>query len=239
MPSVPVFKYRFTPNWLMLMLATLVIALFVRLGVWQMQRADEKMNMLQAQSVFATQKATAWNFNTSAPAQYQNIYVQGHYLPNKWLLDNQHYQHQFGYSVLSALELGDDSVVIVDRGWVIGDSTRRSFPKTPIPKEEMRIEGSVYFPSSNPWLLGPEMEIKQNNVIIFEQINTKLWSQLLQKRVHPFIIRLNKQQANGFIREWETVSMPPQRHLAYAWQWFAMALAVLIIFIVLNLKKKL
>jgi surfeit locus 1 family protein len=40
------------------------------------------------------------------------------------------------------------------------------------------------------------------------------------------------------VREWKTVAMPPQRHLAYALQWFVMALVVLIIFVALNLKKK-
>jgi rRNA large subunit m3Psi methyltransferase RlmH len=75
-------------------------------------------------------------------------------------------------------------------------------------------------------------------VIILEQLDTKLLSQILQKKVYPFIMRLDKQEAHGFVREWAIVSMPPQRHLAYALQWFAMALVILIIFVALNLKKK-
>lgn len=76
-----------------------------------------------------------------------------------------------------------------------------------------------------------------NKVVILERLDTQLISQVLQKSVSPFIIRLDKQDANGFVREWATVSMPPQRHLAYALQWFVMALVVLIIFVALNLKK--
>ena len=60
----------------------------------------------------------------------------------------------------------------------------------------------------------------------------------MQKAVYPFIIRLDKQDTYGFVREWETVSMLPARHLAYALQWFAMAFVILIIFVALNLKKK-
>jgi surfeit locus 1 family protein len=59
----------------------------------------------------------------------------------------------------------------------------------------------------------------------------------LQKKVYPFIIRLDKQDAYGFVREWAIVSMPPQRHFAYAAQWFAMAGVILILFVALNVKR--
>lgn len=87
------------------------------------------------------------------------------------------------------------------------------------------------------WILGVGLEEKENKMIIIERIDTKLVSQVLQKKVYPFIIRLDKQDAYGFVREWAIVSMPPQRHIAYALQWFAMALVILIIFVALNLKK--
>ena len=56
--------------------------------------------------------------------------------------------------------------------------------------------------------------------------------------IMQFIIRMNPEANNGFIREWSVVSMPPERHVAYAVQWFALALLVVILFVVLSMKKK-
>lgn len=238
MPSLTCFNFRFTPNWLMIVLATLFISLFIRLGFWQIQRSDEKAKMIAAEESLAKQEPVQWGEGLILPKQYQRVKVKGAYLPNIFLLDNQHHQHQFGYDVISPLQLSNGAVVLVNRGWVPGDSTRRSFPETQIPDGTTNLQGSAYFPGKNQWVLGPGIEKKERGIIILELLDTNLVSQLLQKKVYPFIIRLDKQDAYGFVREWAIVSMPPQRHLAYALQWFAMALVILIIFVALNLKKE-
>ncbi|WP_018577084.1 SURF1 family protein [Legionella shakespearei] len=238
MPSLTCFNVRFTPNWIMIVLATVFIALFTRLGFWQIQRADEKATMLAAEETRARQAPVFWNETKQLPLQYQRLKVEGVYLKEVFLLDNQHHQHQFGYDVLSPLQLADGTVLIVDRGWVPGDNSRQSFPEIQIPPGTIKIQGSSYFPSKNQWLLGEGIEEKQHGIKIIEALDTNLLSQILQKKVYPFIIRMDKQDAYGFVREWAIVSMPPQRHLAYALQWFAMAFVILIIFVALNLKKK-
>lgn len=222
----------------MIVLATVFIALFTRLGFWQIQRADEKAKMLAAEEARAIQEPILWNETKPLPLQYERINVEGVYLKQVFLLDNQHHQHQFGYDVLSPLLLTDGTVLMVDRGWVPGDNSRQTFPDIQIPQGSAKIQGSSYFPSKNQWLLGEGMEEKAHGVKIIEALDTKLLSQILQKKVYPFIIRMDKQDAYGFVREWAIVSMPPQRHLAYALQWFAMAFVILIIFVALNLKKK-
>lgn len=237
MLSLPFFTLRFTPKWWAVVLAMVFMALFVRLGFWQMQRADEKTRMLIAKAEQAKQAPVTWIGDKQLPKQYQQVRLTGHYLPKVFLLDNQHHDHQFGFDVLTPFELSNKKVVLVDRGWVAGDSMRQSFPNVEIPKGVLQLQGAVYFPSTNNWVLGPDFEEKENKITILERINTKFITQILQKSVYPFIIRLDKDQAYGFIREWAVVSMPPQRHLAYALQWFAMALVILIIFVALNLKK--
>lgn len=238
MPSLTCFTVRFTPSWFMIILTLVFVLLFTRLGFWQIQRAQQKEEMLAAQASLAQQKTIMWREGQPLPAQYQHLILQGDYLSTVFLLDNQHQQHQFGYNVLSPLLLGDGSVVMIDRGWMRGDSTRRSFPHVDTPKHRLTVHGSAYFPSSKQWVLGPSWEEKGKNLTIIELLDAKMLSQLLQKKVYPFIIRLDKEDGHGFVREWAIVSMPPQRHLAYALQWFAMALVIAIIFIALNLKKK-
>jgi surfeit locus 1 family protein len=222
----------------MVVLTALFILLFVRLGFWQIQRADEKKKMLAAELLLAKQEAITWNGAKKFPLQYQQIKIIGTYLPKMFMLDNQHYQHQFGYDVLTPLVLENGAVVLIDRGWVPGSSNRRYLPNISTPSGLIKVQGSTYFPSKNYLVLGPGIERKTQNIALIEWIDTKMLSQILQKKVYPFIIRLDKKEAYGYVREWNIVSMPPERHLAYALQWFVMALVILIIFVALNLKKK-
>lgn len=237
MPSVPFFHCRFTPSWMMCVLSLIVVSLFLRLGFWQMQRAEQKKTMLNAELAMANRAPIVWEPQEKLPFQYQRISVSGHYLLDVFLLDNQHQEHQFGYDVLSPFILDNGHVLLIDRGWIVGDATRRQFPQIDAPQTKMQVQGIVYFPSNKQWVLGPSVEKKNAKLTILESLDTKNVSQILQKQAYPFIMRLDKKEDHGFVRNWAIVSMPPQRHIAYAWQWFSMALTVFIIFIALNLKK--
>ncbi len=238
MPSVTCFKFRFTPNWYSALFTVVFCILFCLLGMWQLARADEKRNMVAAYAARESFKPVVVDKEHASPLQYQSVSIKGHFLSQNVLLDNQHHDHQFGYDVLTPVELADGSFVIVDRGWVKGDVTRRTFPEFKNPPGLIKLSGSVYYPSNKQWVLGASFEEQENKTLIAEQINLKLLSQVLQKKLYPFIIRLDKANSYGFIREWSIVSMPPERHLAYAVQWFAFAFVTLILFVVLNIKKR-
>ncbi|QBR85068.1 SURF1 family protein [Legionella israelensis] len=240
MPSLSFFNHRFTPSWPMILLSGVFVLLFLRLGFWQIARGHEKQNMLAAQASLAKQPARHWQSGMPLPEQYRKISVRGQFMPQLFFFDNQHYQHQFGYHVLSPLQLQQDkdSVILVDRGWIKGDVMRRELPEVNVPLAIQVVHGASYYPLKNLISLGPMMERKDKNRTVIEHIDVQKLSYILQKKVYPFIIRLDEKEANGFVREWAVVSMPPQRHFAYAWQWFAMALLVTIIFFALNGKKQ-
>ena len=236
--SLTGFNVRFTPRLGMSLLAILSILLFVRLGLWQVQRANEKKQMLAAHYQLAKQAPIVWQSSDNLPRQYQPLKITGKYFAKTLLLDNQHYQHQFGYQVISPLMLGDGKIILIDRGWLPGDVTRQTLPRINIPDGPIEVMGSAYYPSSKNWLLGQMVEKEEADAAVIELIEPELIAQFLHKSVYPFIIRLDNQADQGFVREWAIVSMPPERHYAYALQWFAMALVVLIIFLGLIFKKK-
>jgi len=238
MTSLTGFNRRFTPSWQMSIAALIAILILARLGFWQLQRADEKEQMLNAHHSLAQQKPILWEPNNKLPTQYQQIQVQGTYLAKTLLLDNQHHHHQFGYHVISPLLLANGQILLVDRGWLAGDITRQVLPMTKTPTGSIQVQGGVYYPSQKNWRLGQLFEKELDNSVVIELVDTKIIGQFLHKSVYPYIMRLGEHEASGYVREWAVVAMPPHRHYAYALQWFAMALVVFIIFIVLNTKKK-
>ncbi len=232
--SLTGFKVCFTPRWQMTVLAVLVISLFMRLGFWQIHRAHEKKQMIGSYQAETTKTPMEWQVSNQLPTQYENIRVTGHFGPDVLLLDNQHYHHQFGYHVISPLEIANGQIILIDRGWIVGDITRETLPKISTPQGLTQIVGHVYFPSSKNWAFGHLTEREEHHVWVVELIDTELISQFLHKSVYPFMIRLSKNEKDGYVREWNIVSMPPERHYAYALQWFLMALVIFILFIVRN-----
>ncbi len=53
----------------------------------------------------------------------------------------------------------------------------------------------------------------------------------------PRILLSDPDPASGFVREWTPNVMPPERHAAYAFQWFALAIAVAAAFVVVHWRK--
>jgi surfeit locus 1 family protein len=62
--------------------------------------------------------------------------------------------------------------------------------------------------------------------------------ELLQTRLLPVILLLDESDAHGFVREWQPVyDVTPDKHRAYAMQWFTLAVVLLLIYIGVNSKR--
>lgn len=235
--SISRFRYRFTPHWVMCLLAFVFITLFVALGIWQLHRAEEKRLILVRQAAFEHIAPRDWLGEGMPPEAFERVKIQGTFMPQILFLDNQLHTHRIGYHVISPLDIGMDRVVLIDRGWVPAGVTRSDLPKINTPTEQLKLQGRAYYSLGMPWLLGAGIEIKHANRAVIESLDLQLMEQFLHKSVYPFIIRLDAQSPAGYVRSWAAVSMPPVRHLGYAFQWFSFALVLFIIFIVLNIRK--
>jgi surfeit locus 1 family protein len=238
MYSISRFQSHFIANWKFGVLALIGCLFFTRLGFWQLKRADEKQQLLLAHHQQSIQFPTLWQPGQLLPSQYQPIRVHGRYLPTSFLFDNQHYQHQLGYDALSPLILSDGKIILIDRGFIVGDANREILPFVDVPTGEQDVVGSVYIPSDKNWSLGNIVDRKKPGLVVIELIDPHVVGQFLHKSVYPFIIRMHPGQSHGFVRDWPVVAMSPSRHLAYAVQWFALASLVLVLWIGLNIKKR-
>ncbi len=222
----------------MCLLAFLGIAFLTSLGVWQLHRADEKKVILAHEAEEAARAPELWLGENNNIKPFKRVKFGGKFLPNVFFLDNQYHAHQIGYHVISPVLMPTGRVVLLDRGWVPAGPTRQVLPQVNVPQKILDLSGVIYKPSTKTWLLGSGVENKQGNQMVIESVDFDLISQILHKSVYPFIIRLDKNSPAGFVRDWVTVVMPPARHLGYAFQWFALAFVLLVIFIALNSRKK-
>jgi surfeit locus 1 family protein len=216
---------------------SIIIVFFCSLGFWQIERGNEKKKNIHSFNMELAKAPTNFDLKT-LPVLYQKIQLTGRFLPQVFLLDNQVYKHKLGYHVLSPMQLANSKIVIVDRGWVPQTRDRNYFPNISSPSRDITLSGYAYYPSKKGMLLGNIIEKKVSNTAVIELIDLKFLSQFLHKSTYPFIIRLNKEERYGYTRDWSLVSMPPERHFAYAFQWFCFAFVAAVLFIFLVYKKK-
>jgi surfeit locus 1 family protein len=51
------------------------------------------------------------------------------------------------------------------------------------------------------------------------------------------LVLLDAGDPDGYWRQWQAPGFPPMRHVAYAVQWFGLALALAVIYVVTNLRR--
>ena len=235
--SLQCFAKTFISSKFLLLLAILGIILFLRLGYWQIERGHEKQEMLSSFSDKQMEPTVFLQSINYSPVQYQKVRVKGYFLPKIFLLDNQYRNHKFGFNVIQPLLLDNGAVVLIDRGWVlIASRINFTLPKINFDKKVEEIVGMAYFPSGKGFLLGEPLEKINKQFLIIEAQDPILISKILHKSVYQFIIRETGNYKSQFLQEWPIVSMSPSRHYAYAFQWFG--LAIVLIIILIFLKKK-
>ncbi len=249
------FKHFSWVKLTLFLLTIIIIALLCWLGFWQLDRADEKKAMLAHHE--AMQKSVPLLLEPKkkqAIENYQPIMVKGIYDNDPiFYLDNQFNQHQLGYEVIEPVLLGHDQVILVSRGWIKAPQSRQELPKISYPEEKMQIiQGTAYFPSESLMVLNDDdvddfnedqdwpKRIEKIDIPEIQQWLRSFCGEGFSKRiqVYPFLLRLNASEPDGFVRNWSIVSMPPERHVGYAVQWFGLAFTVFIIYIVLTFRKK-
>ncbi len=77
------------------------------------------------------------------------------------MLDNRISAGKFGYEVLGILQLDQGGSVLVNRGWIAGDSARLVLPQVPEISGEVSIKGHIYVAPGKPYLL-EEQRLDEN-----------------------------------------------------------------------------
>lgn len=211
--------------------ALLLAAAFAALGHWQLQRMHAKQALLERSAQARTRLlplALALRSGT-VPAWVEG---RGRFLPERLLLDNQTRAGQVGLRVYQpVLVEGVAAPLLVDLGWLPWPGDRR-LPAMPVLDGTVALRGLLVPPPSAGVALGPAMApAGPSRTWLATRIAPGEVAAALGRRdISPQVLRLDPALPLGFARDLELLpnTLPPARHLAYAVQWFGLALAVLV-----------
>lgn len=223
--------------WSLLLLGVVV---FSGLGAWQHGRAGFKRALIADHAAAAQAAAQPWPGGQAAAGgpRFRRVLVQGRWLDRRYLLDNQSRDGRTGVDDFAPLRLADGEVVLVGLGFLAHTDGRRSLPPLPPPPDAAGgLVGLSMPPPAHGLRLGGDWRAHQGDA----PVRLMPWFDLaaiaadLGRPLAPRVVRLEPAAGEPWRRDWRPVdAVPPERHLAYALQWWTMALAVVVIFLVVN-----
>ena len=226
-----------------IVLTLLGVAAFAALGFWQLDRAAQKQRLLAAYADAA--QAPFADFavvRDSADAlHYPHVHIAGHFDAQRgYLLDEQMREGRLGVHAIAVFAVdGEDRALLVDRGWLAWNHAPGQLPVLPpLPQVQTALSG-IYAPYPGGGLrLGGNALAKQTGwPKLTLHLDPAELAADLGKPLLPGMLRLDADPASAFVRDWTPNVMPPDRHRAYALQWFAFALAALAAFIAIHWRK--
>jgi len=207
-----------------------LISLCIFLGVWQIERGQEKQDTynLYLKNIYKEPKELH-NLHENI-SEFTKIKVFGDFMLEKqFLLDNQVYNQKAGYDVITPLEV-DDKILLVNRGWV-SNNNRQSIPDISIVKTKNPIIGYVYY-YKNSYMLSND--IYENKwPLLIQSININKKSSLLNKEILPYVLIMNESQDNAYNLKKIYKKNPQLKHYMYAGQWFIFSILGFIFMIIL------
>ena len=214
------------------------IAFLVSLGLWQLDRADQKRT-IEAAIVNANTGPIELiaNGRELLDKEYYNVRLQGNYLSDKqFIYDNQIVDQVSGYYVLTPFILTDQlGVILVNRGFIPWNGQRERLADIAVDSVSREIKVQVSSPIKR-------MELKATDVsrqfpVLIQVIDFDVIEEISKLELVKVVGLLDPSSSDGYVRKWEPYTGSIEKHIGYAIQWFLMALVLAIIGLRIGLKR--
>ncbi len=206
-------------QWWLLALLAAFVPLTASLGFWQLNRADEKTQLLNEQ---AARGALTPSEITLTLEAFSPVHIEGTLTGQHYWWDSRTHEGQVGYELLVVVALpnGPYRSALVNLGFVADSHYRTQLPEVPTLPEQVNWNTQVRLLDLH-WLEAQLFPVQLG---------------VLPDDMAPVLFEIDAAEPEALMGNWEQSAMGPARHLGYAVQWFALA-AVLFIGAVLLIWK--
>lgn len=232
---------RYAPGLIPTLAVAALAPLMIVLGVWQLDRAEEKRALAAAFDDRGSRTVALAGTDFSAEfARYQHVSARGRYEgARQILLDNMpSATGQPGYQVLTPLVLESGGLLLVNRGWLPLGSSRTELPQVMVSGKDRSVRGRMDRLPEPGIRLETPLDPSPDWPKVLNYPTMAQLAALLGERPASAILLLDADEPDGFERLWHLrLGAAPERHIAYAVQWFALALALGVIHFVTSLER--
>lgn len=231
--------------WLAISLLVILTVVFISLGNWQLNRAQERRVI--AETITTGQDATIVTLSAHSTLEdllpWQAASVSGVWQPAlSFLLDNRNLDGKPGLWLATPLALEPGRLLLVLRGWVPRPIAQyNALPTIAAPAGSVTIEGELATHVPRLYSLGEEEPLRfiEATDLAFEEKLTMLplenlprrqnvslseLSELTSQKFLPLVLLQAPGETDGpLVRQWPKPSVDADKNVGYAIQWFGFA----------------
>jgi surfeit locus 1 family protein len=225
-------RKMFSRKWLLTtLLVFLGTALCIRLGIWQLDRLDQRRafnNQVNTMRAMSALNLNAGNFGNIETMEWRSVIISGKYdFEDQVAIRNQYYHDQYGYHLLTPL-LSHGMAVLIDRGWIPadGNSAPADWRKYDEPGV-VTVTGQIRLGQSKPAIGGVADMLPADGGPLWiwnngdvEKIALQLPYPVLNVYIQPDV---DAEDVSPPIPSQPKVELTEGPHFGYAIQWFTFA----------------
>jgi surfeit locus 1 family protein len=223
------FRPRLVPT----VIAASGIVLLLGLGTWQLFRLAEKnaINTFRAERVAAPATPLPARIDDLGAWEFRRVSVTGTFLHDRELRVNARSQRgNTGYDIVTPLQRSDGAAVLINRGWVPYSRKESATRQEGQVSGPVTVEGILRTEPRKGWLM-PANDAAKNEWFWFDLPAMKQAAGVPDAA--PFYIEAGTaSNPGGFPIGGQTIVELPSNHLQYALTWYALAIALAVIYIV-------
>ena len=213
-----------------------LIALTLWLGNWQLNRAEEKrgrQSLLEARMNDTPVRLTAAGPDAQALI-YRRVRATGRWIAaRQFYVDNRIRDGRAGFEVITPLELQPGpGVVLVNRGWIARSAEYPRAPRVDVPEGPVEVAGLATRPPERYLELSPQA----NAGDVWQNLSIERFGKAAALAVLPVVVLLDAPPA-GLAAVHERPDARIEKHIEYAFTWFALAATTLALWLGLNVKR--
>ena len=241
-PHLSTQRFRWQPNKKLLVLMFFLFPLLIFLGFWQLDRADEKSAIVAAFS--ANQQAAPADVKAllaGGNQQYRPAWLTGALDSSRQIvLDNRVKNGRPGYEILEPMSVkgleadGLPQAMLVNRGWVPASLDRSQLPEVEPVVGEVQVRGFLYHNLRGGYRLDDQITVVRQWPSRVGWISVERAEELFGEPFYEYQLRLDSDSVGSLETGWVTVAVQPEKHTAYAVQWFVMAAVLLVMTLIAN-----
>ena len=211
-----------------LIFAVIFVPITISLGLWQIERANEKKVIISNYDKLLVSTPIA--LQKEQPLEnWQPIETVGAYQDLVVYEDNAINSGKAGFKVYHLFQNGDGTFIFVHRGFIERNLIKNNLPRIDTPVGKKNIKGTTLFKQNNTFV----KNIEESDIRIIQEFNTSVLIErfpiLKDRYLHPFLFNLDVRDADKFQTIEKPVNMTATKHIGYAIQWFGLCAALIIL----------
>ncbi|MEZ5530635.1 MAG: SURF1 family protein [Porticoccaceae bacterium] len=229
-------NFQWQLNWKILLFTAFFLPVTIKLALWQLDRAEEKEALIENYRLRGQAAPIMLAEARQLDDQvYVRVQVGGEYdNRSPLLLDNQVRHGRPGFEVVSPFKTETGQWLLVDRGWIPGSLDRSQIPDVPPVEGIVHLTGYLYHSPGKQLMIGDDPWPVEEGAKIIQNAAPEYVSEKLATTFYQYRLRLDQEEPGALETGWTVINLSPGKHIGYAVQWTALAVALVILSLFAN-----